>query len=583
MTERFFRHAAWLVPLLLGLLSVALGQDDGWDMRNYHLYNVYALFNGRMDLDISPAGFQTYFNPALDIPYYVLTQWLPPKAVAFIFGVAHGLNFILVLAIARLMLPRDAGPRLPVLLALAGVLGAGFLAELGNSMGDNLTALLVLAPLYMLLRDWDRPTLAAAVAAGLLMGLGTGLKLTNAGFALALCIAMLLMPGAFWQRVRAAFVFGLGVLAGMAASAGWWWWEMWQRFGNPLFPQFNDIFKSPLAQPLGVLDLDHLPRGVGEALLWPFIFTRDIARIAEVPLRQLIWPVIYVLLIALAAQWLWRRLSGRGRALAPRTAFVALFFAISYLVWLKLFSIYRYLVPIELIAPLLAWLAIVHLLPSALARRAAAVAVAVCTVAAFPFTTWGHADWAEQSFSAETPALPQPGASIIFLAQADPPTAWLAQFMPPAAAVAAVGTGFPESPAYMARIARLRELRTGPHYVLFSAATNIKERSLPRKIGAAQALGMTDSAEDCARLGRWLGKVRFQVQVKPLDGGQRCTLELQEKFRIDLDALDREAEQRMAAHMARYGMALDTASCRRYRAAVGGNPYPYRLCEVRPQ
>ena len=46
------RWALLLVPLLLGLLSLLAGQDDGWDMRNYHLYNVHALLGGRIELGI---------------------------------------------------------------------------------------------------------------------------------------------------------------------------------------------------------------------------------------------------------------------------------------------------------------------------------------------------------------------------------------------------------------------------------------------------------------------------------------------------------------------------------------------------
>src|SRR5689334_19178918 len=78
--------AVLLVPLLLGLLSVALGQDEGWDMRNYHLYNAYAVLHGRVGFDFAPGGFQSYFNPTLELPYFLLTSWLAPQLVAFIFG-----------------------------------------------------------------------------------------------------------------------------------------------------------------------------------------------------------------------------------------------------------------------------------------------------------------------------------------------------------------------------------------------------------------------------------------------------------------------------------------------------------------
>jgi hypothetical protein len=122
------------------LLSLASGQDDGWDMRNYHLYNVHALLNGRIGFDFSPAGFQSYFNPTLELPYYYLNQWLPPRAVGFAMGVLHGLAFLLLAGIARQLLGATAPRRTVLLLAAAGMFAPGFLSELGNTMGDNLSA-----------------------------------------------------------------------------------------------------------------------------------------------------------------------------------------------------------------------------------------------------------------------------------------------------------------------------------------------------------------------------------------------------------------------------------------------------------
>ena len=71
------QRLSWLPPLLICLAigataSVLMGQDANWDLRNYHLYNPFALLHGRLWRDLMPAGPQSYFNPLLDVPYYVL-------------------------------------------------------------------------------------------------------------------------------------------------------------------------------------------------------------------------------------------------------------------------------------------------------------------------------------------------------------------------------------------------------------------------------------------------------------------------------------------------------------------------------
>lgn len=574
----------WLVPLLLGLLSVLMGQDDGWDLRNYHLYNAHAVLHGRMSLDISPASFQTYFNPTLDLPYYLLTEWLPPQLVAFLFGAVQGLNFVLVLAIAREVLGAEGGARQPMLLALAGILSAGFLSELGNCMGDNLTALLMLWPLLHLLRRWDgleRCGKGAALLAGVVMGLGVGLKLTNAVFAVALCLAVFCFaPGGFLVRLRLAFLFGLAVLGGIAVTGGWWMAKMWQEFGNPLFPQFNNLFHSPMTSETGVIDISHFPKDLREAVLWPFIFTRDMARVSEVPVKQVIWPVLYVLFCALGAKWLVRRAERQHGQ--ERGSFLLLFVAVSYLVWLKLFSIYRYLVPVELLAPLAVWIILQRLLSPTAARRSAIGLLGVVVLYALPFTTWGHADWAPRSFSVQVPAMTQPSSTIVYMPQGDEPTAWMTQFLAPEVQVIGFGTDFPESQQYHDKIVAAGKARRGPHYALFLAATNPQERGLIRKLEIARLLGQTGSERGCARLDRLLRKVRFKVQVRdlPPGGAEHCTLELLPQYHIDLATRDRETQRKMAAKLTNWGLTMDQSSCQTYQAAVGKNPYPYRLCRV---
>ena len=528
--------AAWIAPVLFGLLSVAMGQDSNWDLKNYHWYNPYAFLNGRLDLDMAPGQWQSYFNPLIDVPYYLLSTTLPGPLVGFLMGYAHGLNFVLVMAIAHRILPaRGGGMRLPLLLAVAGVCGPAFLSQLGNTMGDNLTALLVLSSLLLVLRGWDglhaatRGMVGLMVVSGLLMGFGTGLKLTNAPYAAALCIALLTAPASWRQRFALAVSHGCAMLAGLLLGAGYWWMTMWERFGNPLFPQFNNIFRSPLAREMGVIDNHHTPQGMLETLFWPLVFALDVTRVSELPLRLVIVPVLYVLALACGAAWLLGRMSGRpAQAQMPaRARFLLVFGLVSYLAWMKLFGIYRYLVPLELLAPLMAWILLQSVAAPPAAARVGGWLLLATSVAVFPFVTWGHASWSSPNITAQVPPLAAPSDTIVFTAHGDPPLGWLATFFPPEVRVISVTGAFPESPAWLERIRAAATARPGPHYVILSASP---ESSPQRR----QAMAEED-------------RLRMQAAREQL---------------------------------ARYRLRIDDGACRTYAAAIGSASLPYRFCPV---
>jgi hypothetical protein len=354
---------------------------------------------------------------------------------------------------------------------------------------------------------------------------------------------------------------------------------MWRTFGNPLFPQFNTIFKSPLAQQVSVIDAFHLPHDAMEALFWPFVFTAHFTRVSELVFRQAIVPVLYALALVFVARWLFDKASGRAPAagLSARARFLLLFALVGYLAWMKLFSIYRYLIPIEMLAPLLVWI----LMERMAAPRLGGWVVALATLVVFPFGTWGHAGWGDKAFSAQLPAFEHPASTLVFTAHGNPPMGWLATFFPRDVRVLSLGSGFPETPAYLERIQSVIASRPGPHYAMLAASRNEKDSSLRRKLSAFQALGMTATPARCAQLDRLLHKVRFQVQVKTQAAdGQACTLELQPQYVIDLAAQDREIVRAAQQNLARYGLKLDAAGCRQYRAAVGTDPYPIQMCPV---
>jgi hypothetical protein len=217
------------------------------------------------------------------------------------------------------------------------------------------------------------------------------------------------------------------------------------------------------------------------------------------------------------------------------------FVLLAYLIWLKLFSIYRYLVPLELLAPLLIWL-LCHAdaggpgpaLGWLGAGCVRAVHTTVCHLGAWRLDGTGF----PRRSAATGAAAGQCGLHGAHAdGMADP-------LLPAGSRLHGHRQRLPESPAYLQRLQAQAAARTGQHYVMLPAAVNIRQSGAERKLALARALGLTASAADRARLDGWLRKVRFQVEVQALAAedvaasGQACTLVLQPQYRLDLAAED---------------------------------------------
>ncbi|CAB3736962.1 hypothetical protein R8871_06288 [Paraburkholderia graminis C4D1M] len=535
-SPRALMHACWIVPIIFGLYSLGQGADSNWDLRNYHLYNAYAFLHGRLAVDLAPAGMQSYFNPLLDVPYYLMTMHLPAMLVGFIMGVIHGLNFVLVLGICRLTLsdlPESLRYRAPFWLALAGCVTANFLSAVGNSMGDNTTSLVSLGALLIVLRIWPRlaqtsvHVIAMLFLGGIVSGAGAGLKLTTVVYSVALCGGLLFAPVSIPARFRAAFVFGLGVLAGLAMTGGFWFAELWTRYGNPLYPQFSSVFPSPLTAPVSVVDTQWLPKNLWEALAYPFIFSINPHRVAQARLHQIIWAVAYVCF------WSWviycgaRALKRSARPLLPsRGRYVIAYVVIGFVVWMKLFSIQRYLVAVEVCLPLVIYLLLGQMLAYERAQRICKRILIACSVLVLigGAHSWGHESWARNMFSIDLPPLAEPEKTTVLLTAGDPPLGWMVPLFPQDVAFATTRSAFPQArPAFDNKIHEIARSRGGPVYALIP--------------------------------GYW------------------------DKDRYDVPRNAREMADSQAA-LADYGFSLDVASCVLYKGHIGAGTYPYQWCRL---
>ena len=431
------RGPRWLTLLFcllgFGALSVSLGTDRNWDLKNYHLYAPYALLHGRMFFDIAPAQAQSFFNPTLHLPHQILFFALNnhPRVFAFIMGFPAGVLVFLVLRIAwehaTRLLPRGGMAwSLTLVAGLLAATGATVLPGVGLSSFDVLVAApLALAYLLVLrataVRDAGGVVRAWPLAvAGLSAGLIAGLKLTALPFAAAIGVMLLVTLG-----LRAAIIAGLAMIGGFLLSFGPFAWQLWVETGNPIFPYFNAVFRSPEWLPENTSDQRFLPRSMWQALAYPFWWIRpDVGLVGELRMGDARVALGYLSWFVLAVMLLFRPTIPGRRAILLILGVTAL----SYAAWAKMFGIYRYLVLVEVLAVVLVMLA---LLLAFRARPVVALVafagVSAATMATTVRPNWGHGPHGAHLL--EAGPFPVTSGALV-LSIGDEPTAYLIPLMP---------------------------------------------------------------------------------------------------------------------------------------------------------
>ena len=413
--------ACAFVPLF-GLLILVRGHDADWDFLNYHWYNAYAWLTGRRGFDVAVAHHATYYNPLADVPVYVAAHVLPAWSIIFLVGFVHGLNLLLLYRLARAALPAQSGSSgdwLALALAVAGTTGGMVLMIVGNTSNDMTMSLLVLLALLWMVRaaQSDTDELLRYGAAGLAGGVAVGLKLTMAPFAIGLAIGALALRAPWQIRLRRVAMLGVGGAVGAAIFGGIWAYTLWRETGNPFFPYFNDVIGSPLILDASYRDQRFLPRGVLETLVYPFLFTWDGTKVNDIPFRDIKVALVYAI-VPLTV--LWAAITRRQLTQSMRLLFTVS--AVSYAAWLSVFGVYRYVLTLEMLAPLLIALAL-SLWPLTEPRRFGALAV--LWGLALLCTSWIDigaigGKWRDTYVDVGVPPLADPDHTLVVMAGVEP-------------------------------------------------------------------------------------------------------------------------------------------------------------------
>ncbi|MDZ4325778.1 MAG: hypothetical protein U1A73_12320 [Pseudomonas sp.] len=405
---------AWILGLVVALPLLALwllGIDGNWDLRNYHLYNPHAWLTGRDAIDIAPAQLQSWHNPLLDVPMYLIIQsGADPRWASLWLALPTMASLYFLIRLQRVLGLEVPTRTSQAVLAVLAVSGAAAGSTLGLSMNDAFVGSAMLGALVLLL---DPGTGFAGrhrwLMAGLVAGAMAGLKLSAYFYCIGLAAAAL-ATGTVQVRARRLFALGVGGLAGFALSYGYWGWRLWRQHQNPFFPYFNNVFRSPDALSQPWTDGRFLPDSLLDALSSPFQLLVRTSHFSEIPLRD---PRLLLGLLGVGFLfWLQRK---RNVALGDKLAALLAFVIVSWLVWIYQYGIYRYAITLELIG----CLALVLVLQRLSRWRNLAFVLAFLLVSAdTKRPNWGRTHFVEQRLGISLPTLPSD--SMVVIASQEP-------------------------------------------------------------------------------------------------------------------------------------------------------------------
>lgn len=384
--------SAWDASCLALLTAFALFKlpfpDFGFDTINYHITVQTSRFLNNLSESLFPATVASYVSSLGDGLFYGFRLILGYRA-----GTLLNLAVIIILyfQVRHLLVRINTAAKATALvcvLALLAVTTDFSLLNLSTYMIDLLGVPFVIAATCMATGSagYHRRHLKYIM---LLSGICTAIKLTLLPFMVILLLVYLMrtIKQLRFMDVLAAGPYFLLPLSPYYLYAG-------ISTGNPIFPFFNSIFKSPYARLDNFKDPRWGPKSFWEALIWPISGIVQPERVSEMAVNSGRLGLGFVL--SMGALWSWKR--QRERPVNTRLAAAILIGGV--LSWSFLTGYMRYAIHLEVISGLLVALWVIELKNDHSGRMSVAFSIMLFIVLALQtcfgvvFIITKNRDWA---------------------------------------------------------------------------------------------------------------------------------------------------------------------------------------------
>ncbi len=378
-----------------------VGRDDNWDQRNAHVASLHWFFERSRSNDLPIGDGIGVFLPAMwAAPWYLAVRaklfWVAQVAL-----LANSIAPLLILrSVGRRMVRRErptwTGPGVTIAL-VAFALTSATLTEIGTTMGNLVTAGLLLLGLDASLRSLAEKHLQRLARAGLFCGMAFGLKWTNVVYIAPIVLLVLMRFGP--RGWRALVRFGVPSILGTLLTGGYVFFANWRRYRSPMFPFYNGLFKSDWWDEAAWHYDPYRMKSPLSIMSFPIDYALGTRRGSESFVRdpRLLIAAVCALVLVITT------LRSRRSVFADRLTLTAVWWLVSYVIWAFQFGIHRYLIVLELSGSLLCMSAAARLVQSGALRKvspfggragAAVVSILVMVITVSAHTE--HLPWASE-------------------------------------------------------------------------------------------------------------------------------------------------------------------------------------------
>lgn len=364
----------FLLILIIDTISFHLGEDFNWDLRVFHFYNGYIYLNGSYIKD--SLGY--FLDPFCNSFYYLLIYNFNPLIVAFVISTIQSFSIILIFFLSMILFDDFIYSQRIIIsffIALSGIFGPIFISELGGTMNDVLLSCLIIASVLFCVKALNninnnvnvKKIILFIILSGAMIGIASGLKLTNLIYLLSISFSfgIILFLSKNKTDVNKLFyfiIFIFSIFLFFTITLMPIGLQLWNNFRNPIFPFFNNLFKSPYYKTIAWHDNRWFPKSFLTYIEMPFLFmfqspvwwrpNLSYWMGMEMPYRVFTFAAIALLLpfyfILKVKEYIKKKDIKNKEFL-----FLIFFFTTSFIIWQFEFSYYRYIATLEIMAPLI--------------------------------------------------------------------------------------------------------------------------------------------------------------------------------------------------------------------------------------